>query len=55
MMVIWLAPSRVIPNYGEANTGDEKELPDELAALFINQGEAKPMPQPKKVTKETEL
>lgn len=56
MKVIWLAPPRIIPGEGEIETGEEREISDDLAAKFINQGEAKPLPQPvKKTTKEHDL
>lgn len=48
MNVIWIAPSRIIPNYGEAETNQIINLPDELAAKFIDQGEAKIVPSKKK-------
>lgn len=40
MKVIWTSEERVIPGYGVAATGKSIELPDALAAQFINQGEA---------------
>lgn len=36
----WLSGECIIPNYGIATTGEEKELPEDLAASFISSGQA---------------
>lgn len=54
--VEWLSPSCIIPSHGMATTGQQIDLPSELADKFIAQGEARlPVTQTKKSTKEVEV
>lgn len=41
MKIIWTVEDQIIPNYGVATINGEIDLPDELAASFIEQGKAK--------------
>ena len=41
MKIIWTGEEQIIPNYGVATVNGEINLPDDLAASFIEQGKAK--------------
>lgn len=41
MLIEWLGDAGFIPGYGEVYRGGEKELPDDIARPFIDQGKAR--------------
>lgn len=41
MKITWIGEDQIIPNYGVATVNGEIDLPDDIAASFINQGKAK--------------
>ncbi len=47
----WLGPEKMIPNFGVVNAGDQKELPDNVADSFVEQGLGKFINETKKQTK----
>lgn len=50
----WIDEERIIPEFGIIGTGDLRVMPDDMAAAFIRQGQAR-APVIKKEKKEKEV
>ena len=54
MIIKWLDEARLIPKVGRLETGQTRDLPDDMAAQFIQQGQAEQVKPTTKKTVKTE-